>query len=110
MRDAHQSLFATRMRTFDMLAVAPHVARALPELFSAEVWGGATFDVALRFLHENPWERLARPREGLPNVWLQMLLRGQNIGGYTSYPKGVVGRTEKNTSEIQSRQNLVCRL
>jgi pyruvate carboxylase len=90
MRDAHQSLFATRMRTFDMLAVAPHVARALPELFSAEVWGGATFDVALRFLHENPWERLARLREALPNVCLQMLLRGQNIVGYTRYPKEVV--------------------
>src|SRR3712207_9303137 len=63
---------------------------ALPELFSAEVWGGATFDVALRFLHENPWERLARLREALPNVCLQMLLRGQNIVGYTRYPKEVV--------------------
>jgi pyruvate carboxylase len=90
MRDAHQSLFATRMRTFDVLAAAPHVAHAMPELFSAEVWGGATFDVALRFLHEDPWERLARLRERLPNVCLQMLLRGQNVVGYTRYPQDVV--------------------
>ncbi len=90
MRDAHQSLFATRMRTFDMLAAAPHLARSLPEMFSAEVWGGATFDVALRFLHEDPWDRLARLRECLPNVCLQMLLRGQNTVGYTSYPPDVV--------------------
>jgi pyruvate carboxylase len=90
MRDAHQSLFATRMRTFDMLAAAPYVARALPQLFSAEVWGGATFDVALRFLHEDPWERLARLRDALPNICLQMLLRGQNAIGYTRYPPEVV--------------------
>ncbi|CAA9395628.1 MAG: Pyruvate carboxylase [uncultured Rubrobacteraceae bacterium] len=90
MRDAHQSLLATRMRTFDMLAVAPHIARTLPGLFSAEVWGGATFDVALRFLHEDPWERLARLREALPNVCLQMLLRGQNVVGYSTYPPEVV--------------------
>src|SRR5215210_7689563 len=90
MRDAHQSLLATRMRTFDMLTVAPHVARTLPQLLSAEVWGGATFDVALRFLHEDPWERLARLREILPNVCLQMLLRGQNTVGYTRYPPDVV--------------------
>jgi pyruvate carboxylase len=90
MRDAHQSLLATRMRTFDMLAVAPHLARVLPQLFSAEVWGGATFDVALRFLHEDPWERLARLREALPNVCLQMLLRGRNAVGYTGYPDDVV--------------------
>src|SRR5829696_5033748 len=90
MRDAHQSLFATRMRTFDILAAAPHVAHTMPQLFSAEVWGGATFDVALRFLHEDPWERLARLRERLPNVCLQMLLRGQNAVGYTRYPPDVV--------------------
>jgi len=90
MRDAHQSLFATRMRTFDALAAAPHVARMMSGLFSAEVWGGATFDVALRFLHEDPWERLARIRERLPNVCLQMLLRGQNAVGYTRYPPDVV--------------------
>lgn len=90
MRDAHQSLFATRMRTFDILAAAPHVARILPQLFSAEVWGGATFDVALRFLQEDPWERLACIREVLPNVCLQMLLRGRNVVGYTRYPSDVV--------------------
>jgi pyruvate carboxylase len=90
MRDAHQSLFATRMRSFDMLAAAPYVARAVPGLLSAEVWGGATFDVALRFLHEDPWERLARLREALPNVCLQMLLRGQNAVGYSTYSRGVV--------------------
>ena len=90
MRDAHQSLFATRMRTFDMRAAAPYVARTLSQLFSAEVWGGATFDVALRFLHEDPWERLARLREALPNVCLQMLLRGQNAVGYTTYPQDVL--------------------
>ena len=90
MRDAHRSLLATRMRTFDMLAVAPHLARTLPQLLSAEVWGGATFDVALRFLHEEPWERLSRIREALPNVCLQMLLRGQNVLGYTTYPPEVV--------------------
>ncbi|MDP9425902.1 MAG: pyruvate carboxylase [Actinomycetota bacterium] len=90
MRDAHQSLFATRMRTFDMLAAAPHVANGLPNLLSAEAWGGATFDVALRFLYEDPWERLARLSEALPNVCLQMLLRGQNTVGYTTYPSDVV--------------------
>jgi len=90
MRDAHQSLLATRMRSLDMIAVAPHFARALPQLLSAEVWGGATFDVALRFLYEDPWERLYRLREALPNVCLQMLLRGQNAVGYTRYPPEVV--------------------
>ncbi len=90
MRDAHQSLLATRMRAFDMLAAAPYVARTLSGLFSAEVWGGATFDVALRFLHEDPWERLAKLRETMPNVCLQMLLRGQNTVGYTRYPPEVV--------------------
>src|ERR671912_201005 len=90
MRDAHQSLFATRMRTFDMLAVAPHLAWRLPQIFSAEVWGGATFDVSLRFLREDPWERLGRLREALPNTCLQMLLRGQNAVGYTTYPDDVL--------------------
>ena len=78
MRDAHQSLLATRLRSYDMLQVAPAYARALPQLFSLECWGGATFDVALRFLHEDPWERLARLREAVPNVLLQMLLRSSN--------------------------------
>ena len=90
MRDAHQSLLATRMRTYDMVAVAGHVARLLPQLLSAEVWGGATYDVALRFLSEDPWERLARLRRALPNVCLQMLLRGRNAVGYSSYPDRVV--------------------
>ena len=90
LRDAHQSLFATRMRTSDMAVVVPHIARRLPELLSLEVWGGATFDVALRFLHEDPWERLALLRERVPNICLQMLLRGQNLLGYSHYPDRVV--------------------
>ena len=90
LRDAHQSLFATRLRTHDMLAIAPHYARELAQLFSLECWGGATFDVALRFLKEDPWERLQRLRAEIPNVLLQMLLRGSNAVGYTSYPDNVV--------------------
>jgi pyruvate carboxylase len=90
MRDAHQSLFATRMRTSDMLAVAPHYARHLPELFSLECWGGATFDVAMRFLKEDPWERLAKLRQAVPNILFQMLLRASNAVGYTNYADNVV--------------------
>ncbi|WP_022880620.1 pyruvate carboxylase [Gryllotalpicola ginsengisoli] len=88
-RDAHQSLLATRVRTKDLLAVAPHVARLTPGLFSVEAWGGATYDVALRFLGEDPWERLAALREALPNIAIQMLLRGRNTVGYTPYPTEV---------------------
>ncbi|HEX7303695.1 pyruvate carboxylase [Lentzea sp.] len=88
-RDAHQSLLATRVRTKDLLAVAPHVARLTPELLSLECWGGATYDVALRFLAEDPWERLAALREAVPNINLQMLLRGRNTVGYTPYPEAV---------------------
>lgn len=88
-RDAHQSLLATRVRTKDLLAVAPHVARMTPELLSLECWGGATYDVALRFLAEDPWERLAALREAVPNINLQMLLRGRNTVGYTPYPEAV---------------------
>jgi pyruvate carboxylase len=88
-RDAHQSLLATRVRTRDLLAVAPHVARTAPELLSLECWGGATYDVALRFLAEDPWERLAALREALPNICTQMLLRGRNTVGYTPYPTEV---------------------
>lgn len=88
-RDAHQSLLATRVRTRDLVAAAPAVARLTPELFSVEAWGGATYDVALRFLTEDPWERLAKLREALPNIPLQMLLRGQNTVGYTPYPPAV---------------------
>ncbi|QGK71076.1 pyruvate carboxylase [Allosaccharopolyspora coralli] len=88
-RDAHQSLLATRVRTKDLLAVAPHVSRMTPELLSVECWGGATYDVALRFLAEDPWERLAALREAMPNLCLQMLLRGRNTVGYTPYPTEV---------------------
>jgi pyruvate carboxylase len=88
-RDAHQSLLATRVRTKDLLAVAPTVARTLPGLLSLECWGGATYDVALRFLAEDPWERLAALREAVPNICLQMLLRGRNTVGYTPYPTEV---------------------
>ena len=90
MRDAHQSLFATRMRTFDMLPIAPHYARLAPELLSLECWGGATFDVAMRFLKEDPWERLGQLRTAIPNIAFQMLLRASNAVGYTNYPDNVV--------------------
>jgi pyruvate carboxylase len=90
MRDAHQSLLATRMRSYDLLQVAPAYAAALPQLLSLECWGGATFDVAMRFLTEDPWERLAGIRERVPNLLLQMLLRGANGVGYTNYPDNVV--------------------
>jgi pyruvate carboxylase len=88
-RDAHQSLLATRVRSKDLLAVAGHVARSTPQLLSLECWGGATYDVALRFLHEDPWDRLAALREAVPNICLQMLLRGRNTVGYTPYPEQV---------------------
>ncbi len=90
MRDAHQSLLATRMRTIDMAIVAPRYATLLPQLFSVECWGGATFDVAMRFLKEDPWQRLAVLRERMPNLLLQMLLRSANAVGYTNYPDNVV--------------------
>lgn len=88
-RDAHQSLLATRVRTKDLVDVLPAVSRLTPQLLSLEAWGGATYDVALRFLGEDPWERLARMREALPNITLQMLLRGRNTVGYTPYPTEV---------------------
>jgi pyruvate carboxylase len=88
-RDAHQSLLATRVRTRDLLNVAGHVARTMPELLSLEAWGGATYDVALRFLAEDPWQRLADLRAAVPNICLQMLLRGRNTVGYTPYPAAV---------------------
>ena len=90
MRDGHQSLLATRVRTRDIAAVAGSYARMLPQLLSLECWGGATFDVAMRFLTEDPWERLRKVREGAPNLLLQMLLRGANGVGYTNYPDNVV--------------------
>ncbi len=89
-RDAHQSLLATRVRTRDMLRVADAYARLCPGVFSIEMWGGATFDTAMRFLKEDPWERLAQLREKIPNILFQMLLRGSNAVGYTSYPDNVV--------------------
>ena len=85
-RDAHQSLLATRIRTRDLLAAAPAYAHTVPQLFSVEAWGGATYDVALRFLGEDPWDRLARLRAAMPNIPIQMLLRGRNTVGYTPYP------------------------
>ncbi|MGO8505467.1 pyruvate carboxylase [Rhizobium leguminosarum] len=90
MRDGHQSLLATRMRTYDIARIADTYAHALPGLLSLECWGGATFDVSMRFLTEDPWERLALIREGAPNLLLQMLLRGANGVGYTNYPDNVV--------------------
>src|SRR6266550_4416326 len=89
-RDAHQSLMATRVRTFDLLATASAVARRLPKLFSLEMWGGATFDTAMRFLHEDPWQRLRELRQRIPNICFQMLLRGANAVGYASYPDNVI--------------------
>jgi len=90
LRDAHQSLLATRVRTSDMIRVAESFAQHHPQLFSMEVWGGATFDVALRFLHEDPWKRLQLLRSAIPNILLQMLIRGSNAVGYTSYPDNLV--------------------
>jgi pyruvate carboxylase len=89
-RDAHQSLMATRVRTYDLLATADAVAQRLPNLFSLEMWGGATFDTSLRFLHEDPWQRLRELRARIPNICFQMLLRGANAVGYTSYPDNVI--------------------
>lgn len=89
-RDAHQSLLATRIRTHDLLNISPYVAHKFHQLYSLENWGGATFDVALRFLHECPWERLEEMRKMIPNIPFQMLLRGANAVGYTNYPDNVV--------------------
>jgi pyruvate carboxylase len=89
-RDAHQSLMATRVRTYDLLATANAVAQRLPNLFSLEMWGGATFDTSMRFLHEDPWQRLRELRRLVPNICFQMLLRGANAVGYTSYPDNVI--------------------
>lgn len=92
LRDAHQSLFATRMRTYDMLKVAESYAKAHPDIFSMEVWGGATFDVCLRFLNEDPWQRLRLLRKAIPNILLQMLIRGSNGIGYAAYPDNLIER------------------
>jgi pyruvate carboxylase len=98
-RDAHQSLLATRVRTRDLLAVGGHVARMTPELLSVEAWGGATYDVALRFLNEDPWARLAKLRQEVPNICLQMLLRGRNTVGYTPYPTEVTNAFVEEATE-----------
>jgi len=97
-RDAHQSLFATRLRTYDMLAVADALARRAPQLFSLEMWGGATFDTALRFLHEDPWVRLRALRQKIPNVCFQMLFRGSNAVGYSNYPDNAVAGFVKHAA------------
>ncbi len=99
MRDGHQSLLATRMRTYDIAGVASAYANGLPQLLSLECWGGATFDVAMRFLGEDPWERLARVREAVPNLLTQMLLRGANGVGYTNYPDNVVKEFVARTAQ-----------
>jgi pyruvate carboxylase len=104
MRDGHQSLLATRMRTHDIAAVAGAYARALPQLLSLECWGGATFDVSMRFLTEDPWERLEMVRQGAPNLLLQMLLRGANGVGYKNYPDNVV----KHFVGRQPRAGSIC--
>ncbi|MBX9651959.1 MAG: pyruvate carboxylase [Xanthobacteraceae bacterium] len=98
MRDAHQSLLATRVRTFDLVAAAPAYEKGLPNLLSLECWGGATFDVAMRFLTEDPWERLAAIRAAAPNMVTQMLLRGANGVGYTNYPDNVVRHFIRQTA------------
>lgn len=99
MRDAHQSLFATRMRSVDMLTIASAVAQRTPELFSLEMWGGATFDSAMRFLKECPWERLEQLREKIPNICFQMLFRGSNAVGYSNYPDNVVAGFVKHAAD-----------
>src|SRR5699024_2705680 len=90
MRDAHQSLLSTRVRTRDMVLGAEGTSEILADAFSLEMWGGATFDVAYRFLHESPWERLDLLRKKIPNIPFQMLLRGANAVGYTNYPDNLI--------------------
>ncbi|MDF9796197.1 pyruvate carboxylase [Catalinimonas alkaloidigena] len=98
-RDAHQSLLATRMRGIDMLRVAESFAKHHPQVFSMEVWGGATFDVSMRFLHEDPWVRLQQIREAVPNILLQMLLRGSNAVGYKAYPDNLIEKFIEKAAE-----------
>ena len=98
LRDAHQSLLATRLRTNDMMNIAAVIARRVPQLFSLEMWGGATFDTSMRFLHEDPWERLRDLREQVPNICFQMLFRGSNAVGYSNYPDNVVSGFVKHAA------------
>lgn len=100
MRDAHQSLLATRVRTHDLLNIADAVAHLTPNLFSLEMWGGATFDTSMRFLQEDPWDRLAQLRQKVPNILFQMLLRASNAVGYTNYPDNVVREFVKKSAEF----------
>jgi pyruvate carboxylase len=97
-RDAHQSLMATRVRTYDMLACAGHLSHEVPGLYSLELWGGATFDTAMRFLNEDPWDRLRQLRARVPNICFQMLFRGANAVGYTNYPPAVVAGFVKHAA------------
>ncbi len=99
MRDAHQSLLATRVRTFDMMKIADAYARLTPQFFSLEMWGGATFDTTMRFLKESPWQRLADLRSKIPNMLFQMLLRASNAVGYTNYPDNVVRAFVKEAAD-----------
>lgn len=99
MRDAHQSLLATRMRTYDMVKIAPAYSHMMSDLLSLECWGGATFDVAMRFLNESPWERIREIREAAPNILTQMLLRSSNGVGYTNYPDNVIKYFIKQTAD-----------
>jgi pyruvate carboxylase len=99
MRDAHQSLIATRMRTYDMLAIAEAYSNRTPNLFSMEMWGGATFDTTMRFLKEDPWDRLRSLREKIPNICFQMLFRGSNAVGYSNYPDNVVAGFVKHAAD-----------
>ena len=99
MRDGHQSLLATRMRSIDMIRIAPYYAAHLPDIFSVECWGGATFDVAYRFLQECPWQRLRDLRAAMPNILTQMLLRASNGVGYTNYPDNVVSEFVRQSAE-----------
>lgn len=98
-RDAHQSLLATRMRTLDMLKVTEGFAKNHPNVFSMEMWGGATFDVSMRFLNENPWDRLKKMREAAPNILLQMLFRGSNGVGYKAYPDNLIEKFIEKSAE-----------
>ncbi|TFB23335.1 pyruvate carboxylase [Filobacillus milosensis] len=99
-RDAHQSLLATRVRTKDLLDIAEPTAKLQPNLFSVEMWGGATFDVSYRFLRENPWERLSKLREKMPNVLFQMLLRASNAVGYKNYPDNVIDKFVEHSAQM----------
>jgi len=98
-RDAHQSLFATRVRTYDMVAIAEATGKLASDLFSLEMWGGATFDTSMRFLRESPWDRLQLLRQKIPNILFQMLLRGANAVGYTNYPDNVIRSFVKASAE-----------